>query len=460
MKKLLALLLVLMAMLTTCSAALAADPVGTEFHDGLVWYLDRTSGLYGYLDTKGNVVIKPQFSNPYDFQDGLRPFEDKKTGRFGYVDTTGKVVVKAQYKQAFPFKNGAGLVMDTNDNFAHYFLISPTGNTLVRRLDGNNRFYADHTWYGDYCIAEARTLNKNRLYYTGFVFITADGTIIGRDKPFVYITPFTDDGIAIVGTANVGKTTKYHTMTDSSNGARKLFESYSNYAPIANSYYYIDKNGNKIGGLSFTEMPQPFSEGYAAIQTYSVKGTPTWSYINTRGETVITGNFSEAYSFSDGMARVCIDGKYGYIDATGTLVIPAVYTKGGNFRNGLAAIHDGTHWGVINKAGEIVLPCEFNSIAITGNLILANHSSTSFYSIYSATGELLHENMSSSFYSETSIGTIYLIIQNGLYGYMTEDGKMIFEPQFDKGGVFSSDAAIVWKNGEWFIIDCYGNIVY
>ena len=456
MKKLLSLLLVLSTLLVACSAALAAGPVGTEFHDGLVWYLDRTSGLYGYLDTKGNVVIKPQFTKPVDFCNGLVPYYNASTKRYGYMDTNGKTVIKAEYKEAQGFSKGAAVVMASNDKFAHYFLIGPDGKTVVKNLDKDNWFYSDHVWYGDYCIAATRYWNGKRFMTQGYAYITANGTVIMLDRKIAYAMQFSDDGIAVVGTYDLNKGTSYQRFVNS-DGIEYL---YGSGGPLATTFYYIDKNGKQIGNLTFTEPPKPFSEGFAPIQTYSVKGTPTWSYINTRGETVITGNFSEVNPFSDGMALVCTGGKYGYIDTTGTLVIPATYSGGLSFQNGLAGVKKVIYWGVIDKEGNVVLPAEYSSVSVTGNLIVACKWGNTSYDIYNRQGQLLHENMSTSVCSETSAGTVYTVFQNGLYGYMTEDGKMIFEPQFQRAGAFSSDAAIAWKNSEWFIIDCNGNIVY
>ena len=69
MKRFISALCVFLSLMTICSFAMAAEPIGSEFHDDRIWYLDRNSGLYGYLDTKGNVAIKSQFKTSVDFSD-------------------------------------------------------------------------------------------------------------------------------------------------------------------------------------------------------------------------------------------------------------------------------------------------------------------------------------------------------------------------------------------------------
>ena len=82
-----------------------------------------------------------------------------------------------------------------------------------------------------------------------------------------------------------------------------------------------------------------FSEGLACI----IKDNK-YGYINKEGEIVIPIEFevdpesqevhsfmNEAALFHNGMARVCKNGKYGYIDKTGNVVIPCTYDYCGEF---------------------------------------------------------------------------------------------------------------------------------
>ena len=59
--------------------------------------------------------------------------------------------------------------------------------------------------------------------------------------------------------------------------------------------------------------------------------------------------------FSEGLARVRADGKYGYIDGTGKLVIPAKYDRAEDFSGGVACIRSGNRYGYIDKSGAFIL---------------------------------------------------------------------------------------------------------
>ena len=51
------------------------------------------------------------------------------------------------------------------------------------------------------------------------------------------------------------------------------------------------------------------------------------------------------------------------------------------------------------------------------------------------------------------------IKQGGLYGYINHKGKIVIEPQFDEARDFSEDVACVKKEGQWFYIDRMGKSV-
>ena len=76
--------------------------------------------------------------------------------------------------------------------------------------------------------------------------------------------------------------------------------------------------------------------------------------------------------FSEGLAGVRIDGRYGFIDEAGTLVIAPRFDLVGSFHLGLAEILIGDATGVIDRSGKVVLEPRFaRAIPFTKDLILA-----------------------------------------------------------------------------------------
>jgi hypothetical protein len=78
-------------------------------------------------------------------------------------------------------------------------------------------------------------------------------------------------------------------------------------------------------------------------------------YIDKTGKTVIEPQFDDAYSFSEGLASVEINGKLGYIDKTGKVVIKPEFNYARSFSEGFAAVKVNRLWGFIDKTGEMVI---------------------------------------------------------------------------------------------------------
>ena len=108
------------------------------------------------------------------------------------------------------------------------------------------------------------------------------------------------------------------------------------------------------------------------------------------GTEVIPCKYDVAYSFSKGLARVMLNGKYGFIDKLGTEVIPCKYDVIDYFKSGLASVKlngkDGYitqtgiwyddadknlsdslrrvqlngKWGFIDKSGTEVISCKYD----------------------------------------------------------------------------------------------------
>lgn len=68
------------------------------------------------------------------------------------------------------------------------------------------------------------------------------------------------------------------------------------------------------------------------------------------------------YIFSDGMAVVMRDEKYGFIDQTGEIAIPLDYDGAENFSEGLARVWRNGKCGMIDMEGNVVIPLEYENM--------------------------------------------------------------------------------------------------
>lgn len=116
----------------------------------------------------------------------------------------------------------------------------------------------------------------------------------------------------------------------------------------------IDKTG-KILAQKFVAINgfySNFSNGRAVAQKQF-----SYGYINKQGKFVIEPIYDEARDFSDGMASVKKDGKWGFVDVDGNVKIQLKFNNEPKpFSDGRAFVQ-GTNlkWGVIDKEGNIIV---------------------------------------------------------------------------------------------------------
>ena len=92
----------------------------------------------------------------------------------------------------------------------------------------------------------------------------------------------------------------------------------------------------QIGGIGYSaeentyfvfNKAEDFSEGLAVVNQNMKYG-----FIDTNGNEVIPISLQYASSFSEGLAAVCINGKFGFMDKKGKLVINNEYDYAKSFK--------------------------------------------------------------------------------------------------------------------------------
>jgi len=158
---------------------------------------------------------------------------------------------------------------------------------------------------------------------------------------------------------------------------------------------------------------------------------------------VIPLTYDDAGFFSEGLAAVKLDDKWGYIDATGKVVIPFEYDYASYFRDGEAFVEivDGEEVSMylIDKTGKIVFEYEPSDYDPDEPYEPIEKVYT-FYEGLLATKDGDWED-------------------NGKYGFVDEDWDTVIEPLFDDAENFSEGLAAVCIDDGWGFIDKTGKVI-
>lgn len=85
-----------------------------------------SNGKYGFKDSAGKVVIKPQFDKADSFIDGVAKVKHKD--KYGYIDKTGNFIIQPQYEDALSFSEGLARIKQ----YDKYGYIDKSGNFVIQ----------------------------------------------------------------------------------------------------------------------------------------------------------------------------------------------------------------------------------------------------------------------------------------------------------------------------------------
>lgn len=127
------------------------------------------------------------------------------------------------------------------------------------------------------------------------------------------------------------------------------------------AYRVTGEAGRVIEGRAYAEQ---FVEGLAAVLDNGGR-TARYGFINPKGELVIPFRFEPLREhhgfirglghFSEGLASVKLDGRFGYVDKRGRFVVPPQFIAAGDFSEGLALVSTEDESGYIDKRGRWVV---------------------------------------------------------------------------------------------------------
>ncbi|MCW5956938.1 MAG: WG repeat-containing protein [Pyrinomonadaceae bacterium] len=312
------------------------------------------AGKWGFINSKGVVVVKPGFDEVKPFSEGLAVVE--KDLKWGFIDANGNYVIEPKFYIAFSFSEGLAAVTIENPGTWGYinhdgeFVISPKFSWAGTFSDGMAE------------VLMAPDLSKPQISKTGYIDRTGKLVIPAK---YGWSESFSD-GFALIADDQPNSSEK-HTSEYFNKRAfidktgRRVTEFYQSaesfsegLAPVEiNSLWgFIDTKGKVVIRPAYDFVLRPFENGFAVVSCLNDK----LAFIDRRGKKLTSCIFSEAFAFTEGVAAVQMPNKkFGFINTKGKGVVEPRFSWADSFLNGLAKVRlnrkDGVYEGFINHRG-------------------------------------------------------------------------------------------------------------
>jgi len=302
----------------------------------------------GYIDQSGKVVIPAgrlhSASSPHaEFHDGLMLLGNYPHASF--IDSKGNPVKFENVDQASEFSDGIAPALDKNTqkwgfiNTRGDFVIPPTHQRWTVPFVSS---FSDG-------MALIQIYGKNGfLDRTGALAIEAN---------LLEAHEFHDDASRVI----IEGPCKLHSRPCSSFPGMFVLPGYgtpTGATPLCR-YAFIDKTGRPLFSQRFDDA-KDFSEELAPVK---IDGK--WGFINKTGALVVKPQFDSADSFSDGLALVSQNGLSGFITHDGTFAVAPQFKYAEHFVDGLSLV--GKDWPgatnnnfwYIDRTGRQAIPDSF-----------------------------------------------------------------------------------------------------
>jgi hypothetical protein len=159
--------------------------------------------------------------------------------------------------------------------------------------------------------------------------------------------------------------------------------------------------------------------------------------------------------FSEGLAGIYVQGKWGFINNKGEIVIQPRFNNVGFFKSGFASASENELYGYINKKGQYAIPPKFN-YANSFSEGLAGVGIKNKYGYIDAKGnEAIQLVFQSGFDFAENLAAV---MQDGKWGFIDKKGKFVIKPTYETADGFSEGRAAVYDGKYWGYIYNNGNL--
>lgn len=152
--------------------------VAQDFYNGkaVVSIKEKEHAL---IDQNGRVLQTYPYYSVGALREGKMPFQKEMMDPFGYINEKGEVLIRPQFRTAEPFQDGRAIVSVENNHWNRYGLIDQNGQIIIpMQFDNMNLL-------GNKRVALGKAQNPDIPFFTSvFAIATTDGELLTQFRYF------------------------------------------------------------------------------------------------------------------------------------------------------------------------------------------------------------------------------------------------------------------------------------
>lgn len=347
------------------------------------WVPVKVEGLWGYVDTAGQVKIAPQFNSAESF---VGSYAVVQMGNKAFViDTLGTVLTPDGHDQIAQLDDSVFAVYKNSG-------VHGEGGWGAEKIGGKEIVPMQfdniaRTSFNVYRCTQGELMGffnrKGNLvapavYDTGWVFNNSFIAVMRSRLIGVFseegaiILPDSCSRIKALNSTTIAGLKKKKWGAGKENGQVLIPFKYDSVGAISLYFaaairndsleiYATDKAARKVDGYYIHAVP--FGASWAKAYLASKK----CAVIDSAGNVVVPPLYDDVFFSGNGNWTIVVDKKWGIIDKQGNIIVAPVYDLIQPFRNGMSIVFSGGLQGLINQRGEILSNVADCSITIRGN---------------------------------------------------------------------------------------------
>lgn len=329
----------------------------------------RNGKLYGYVNVKGEWIIKPKYNNAYNFTDKNIAIVEKNN-KYGLIDNTGQYIIYPKFDSISNFKENRAVF--NLDNFMG--VIDEKGKVIN---ENKYQFISDYN--------EGRAIvgisSEGGFYSYGYIDLNGNEIIkpkyqsASQFNEDFSIVKIKDNEYALINlNGEIESTYKYNTVFGYGNGLMVFSKD------LQGPYGYVDKKGNVVIQPIY-EVAEGFKDNVAIVSEGNDFNGP-YGLIDLKGEYILKPIYDDIKMLGEEMIALgksigedkFVNRKIYAIGTTkGKILTDFIYLQVGEYKDNISYASDEEYTFFIDKSGKMVenLPIVKGSgqLSIENNII-------------------------------------------------------------------------------------------